>query len=146
MESVYWLILLAALLVIEIITLGLTTIWFAIGAFFAFVGSLIGLSVFIQIVLFVVVSVLMLYFTRPVAVKFFNNRTVKTNYQSLIGKEARVLTRIDNFNATGSASLDGQEWTARAADDEKIIEAGVKVTVVDIVGVKLIVKEKREEM
>lgn len=144
MESIYWLILLAVLIVIEIITLGLTTIWFAIGAFVAFIAAVLGLTQFTQLIIFAAVSFLTLYFTRPVAVKYFNNKTVKTNYESLIGQEARVTSVIDNFLATGSASLNGQEWTARAEDDNDIIEENTKVLVVNIVGVKLIVKRIRE--
>lgn len=146
MEAIYWLIGLAVLLVIEIITLGLTTIWFAAGALVAFIAALIGMNVFVQILLFLVVSILLLYFTRPVAVKYFNSKRVKTNYESLIGKEAKVLERIDNFNATGTALLDGQEWTARAFDDNEIIEEGTKVIVVKISGVKLIVEIQKEEV
>lgn len=146
MEAIYWLIGLAVLLVIEIITLGLTTIWFAAGALVAFIAALIGMNVFVQILLFLIVSILLLYFTRPVAVKYFNSKRVKTNYESLIGKEAKVLERIDNFNATGTALLDGQEWTARAFDDNEIIEEGTKVIVVKISGVKLIVEIQKEEV
>lgn len=146
MESIYWLIALAIFIVIEIITLGLTTIWFAGGALVAFIASIFGVDLLVQVIIFAAVSVILLYFTRPIAVKYVNNKTVKTNYESLIGQEARVLTTIDNFHSEGSADLNGQEWSARAKNDKEIIEPNTKVTVVDIVGVKLIVEVKKEEL
>lgn len=145
-ESIFWLIALAVLLIIEIITLGLTTIWFAGGCFIAFLASMIGFDISIQILVFLVVSFIMLYFTKPIAVKYLNKTTVKTNYESLIGQEAKVTEKIDNNALTGSAFLDGKEWTARSFDDNEIIEVGTNVKVKDIVGVKLIVDIEREDV
>lgn len=144
MEPIIWLILLAVLLVIEIITLGLTTIWFAAGALGAFFVSLASDNMVIQLLVFFVVSLVLLIFTRPIATRFFNTGRVKTNYESLVGKEGRVTERIDNFNQTGTVVLNGQEWTARAVKDQ-IIETDVRVRVVNITGVKLIVTDKKEE-
>lgn len=139
MESVYWLILLAVLLVIEIATLGLTTVWFAGGALAAFIASMLGSNDIIEIILFLLVSFALLYFTRPLAVKYFNNNREKTNYEGLIGKEAKVITKIDNFNETGSVMVNGLEWTARTKTDGTIIMPNTKVTIVKVSGVKLIV-------
>ncbi|WP_066714261.1 NfeD family protein [Clostridium sp. Marseille-P299] len=146
MEALYWLIALAVLLVIEIFTLGLTTIWFAGGALIAFFASLLGANLYIQIILFFVVSFLMLFFTRPVAIKYVNKERVKTNYEGLIGKIVKITSKVDNYNQTGTAVVNGTEWTVRSDDDDKIIEAGTKVKIVDIVGVKLIVAEYKEEL
>lgn len=139
MESFYWLIAVAVLLIIEITTLGLTTIWFAGGALIAFLASLMGASFLIQFILFVVISVILLCFTRPIALRFFNNRRAKTNIESIIGQTAKVTFTIDNFNQTGSAIVNGQEWTARAERDDDIIAPGTQVKIVAIKGVKLIV-------
>jgi membrane protein implicated in regulation of membrane protease activity len=139
MESFYWLIAVAVLLIIEITTLGLTTIWFAGGALIAFLASLMGASYLIQFILFVVISVILLCFTRPIALRYFNNHRAKTNYESIIGQTAKVTFTIDNFNQTGSAIVNGQEWTARAERDDDIIETGTQVKIVAIKGVKLIV-------
>ncbi len=139
MESFYWLIAVAVLLIIEITTLGLTTIWFAGGAFIAFFASLLGADYLIQFILFVVVSVILLCFTRPIALRYFNNRRAKTNYESIIGQTAKVTLTIDNFNQSGSAIVNGQEWTARAERDDDIIGPGTQVKIVAIKGVKLIV-------
>ncbi|WP_167955798.1 NfeD family protein [Anaerosporobacter faecicola] len=139
MESFYWLIAVAVLLIIEITTLGLTTIWFAGGALIAFLASILGASYLIQFLLFVVVSVILLCFTRPIAIRYFNNHRARTNYESIIGQKAKVTSTIDNFNQTGSANVNGQEWTARAEREDEIIQEGTMVKVVAIKGVKLIV-------
>jgi len=146
MNSIYWLIALAVLLVIEIITLGLTTIWFAGGALIAFLVSLFVDSFILELVVFLVVSFILLFFTRPVAARYFNKQRTKTNYESLIGKEARVTAKVDNFNACGQVILNGQEWSARAVEDSYIIEPGERVIVRNISGVKLIVEIEEEKI
>lgn len=146
MNSIYWLIVLAVLLIIEIVTLGLTTIWFAGGALIAFLLSLFYDNLIIELVVFFLISLVLLFFTRPLAVKYFNTKRVKTNYESLIGREGKVTQTIDNFNQTGEVILNGQEWTARALDDRSIIEPGKRVIVNKISGVKLIVDVKEEDM
>ncbi len=140
MEGVFWLFIVIVMAVIEIITLGLTTIWFAGGALVAFIASLLGAGIVVQIVLFIAVSVVLLAVTRPLAVKFLNKDRVKTNAESLIGKLAVVKQEIDNLNARGLVSVNGQEWTARAVDD-KTIPQDATVEIVEISGVKLLVKE-----
>lgn len=146
MNSIYWLVAIAVFVVIEIITLGLTTIWFAGGAFVAFLLSLAFDNLIAELAVFIVVSLVLLIFTRPIAAKYFNGQRVKTNYEGLIGKEARVISRIDNLNACGQVSLNGQEWSARAVSDKDIIESGETVEVKDVSGVKLIVEVKKEEV
>lgn len=145
MEALYWLIGLAVLLLIEIVTLGLTTIWFAGGAFVAFIAAIIGLDLAAQMVLFVAVSLLLLIFTRPVAMKHLNKNRVKTNYEGLIGKVVKITKTVDNANQTGEACVNGQEWTVRSLQDDVVIEPGTKVKIVNIEGVRLIVTEYREE-
>ncbi len=141
MDGVYWLIIVIVMAVIEIITLGLTTIWFAGGALAAFIASLLGADLAMQIILFIVVSVVLLALTRPLAVNYLNTDRVKTNAESLIGKLGVVKEKVDNLNAQGIVSVEGQEWTARAIDDEMIPLYAV-VEVVEIRGVKLMVREK----
>ncbi len=146
MNSTYWLIALAVLLVIEIITLGLTTIWFAGGALVAFLLSLVSDSFILELVVFLVVSLVLLFFTRPIAQKYFNKQRVKTNYESLIGRDGKVIERIDNFNNTGQVMVGGLEWTARALDSQEIIETGERVIIREVSGVKLIVEVEEEEI
>lgn len=136
-----WLLAAAAFIVLEIITLGLTSIWFAGGAVIASIGAAFGLDIMIQLILFAAVSVILLIFTRPLAAKHVTGHTTKTNVDSLIGKEAIVKEEINNREGQGVALVNGQEWTARTEDDEQIIKAGTTVTIQKISGVKLIVKE-----
>lgn len=143
MNSIAWLVLLAFLLFVEILTLGLTTIWFAGGALVAFIVSLFYDNLLLEIILFLVISLALLFFTRPIVKKFFNSTRVKTNYTAVIGKEALVTATIDNDNSTGLAVVDGQEWTARSVDGS-VIEKGTKVIVESISGVKLMVNIKKE--
>lgn len=143
MNPMAWLILLALLIFVEIITLGLTTIWFAGGALVAFIVSLFYDNLLLEISLFLVVSLVLLIFTRPVVKKYFNNSRVKTNYEAIIGKEALVTATIDNDRAAGLAVVDGQEWSARSVDGT-VIEKGTKVIVKNISGVKLMVRIKKE--
>ena len=142
--EIIWLALMAVLLIIEIMTLGLTTIWFAAGALFAFLTALLGLNQGIQIGVFVVVSVVLLFFTRPWAVKYLNTRTVKTNTEALVGKSARVIADINNLKSEGQVVINGLEWTARSSDDTIIFRTGDVVTVVGIEGAKLIVEGQKK--
>lgn len=145
MAAIYWLIAFVVLLGIEAGTMALTTIWFAGGALVAFILALFGVNMQIQLVAFVIVSFLLLFFTRPFALKYVNRNTVKTNSESLIGKHAKVTVEVNNGEGTGAAILNGQEWTARALDDSRVYPAGTIVEVKDIRGVKLIVSETQEE-
>lgn len=144
-QAVIWLLIFLVLTVIEIATMGLTTIWFAGGALVAGIAAMFGAPVFVQIILFFAVSVILLIFTRPVAVRYFNGKRLKTNVESLIGKTCVVTGAIDNVAATGQATVDGVEWTARSADDALKIPEGTVAEVVEVRGVKLIVSEKKKE-
>lgn len=144
METIVWLILFILFLLIEIATLGLTTIWFAGGALVAFIAALLGLTLPVQLVCFFTISIIMLIFTRPVAVKYLNRQRVATNSESLIGAEAKVVERIDNINSQGVVTINGLEWTARSANNE-ILEIGAIVRVVKISGVKAIVESFEEK-
>lgn len=145
MNSIIWLIALAILLLIEILTLGLTTIWFAGGALVAFLLSLFINNPMLEIVVFLIVSFLLLIFTRPIATKYFNKQRVKTNYETLIGKEAIVTEKIDNYHMTGQVIVNGLEWTARSIRDEEIIKIGQKVKIKQVTGVKVLVESERKE-
>lgn len=89
MAAVYWLIVFVVLLGIEAVTMALTTVWFAGGALVAFVLALFGVNTQVQLAVFVIVSFILLFFTRPFALKYVNRNTVKTNWESLIGKKSQ---------------------------------------------------------
>ena len=139
MAMIGWLVVFVALVGIEVGTMALTTIWFAGGALAAFFMALAGLSFQVQMTVFLAVSFVLLIFTRPLAVKDDNKGTVKTNVDGLVGKKARVLEEIDNGSGSGTAVLNGQEWTARAVRDDLVIHKGETVIVKEIRGVKLMV-------
>ncbi len=139
--AIFWFILVAVLIIIELITLGLTTIWFAGGAFIAGIFAMFDAPIFLQILVFILVSVLLLVFTRPIAQKHINAKTEKTNLDSLIGEKGIVLVTINNLNSTGQIMLNGIEWSARSSSDDVIIDEGATVTVQQISGVKVIVSQ-----
>ena len=145
MEALCWLLLAALFIVIEIISLGLTTIWFAGGAFVAALAGLAGVSLTIQVALFLIVSIILLVLTRPVAVKYLDSKTQKTTSEALIGQKAVVLQTIDNLKTEGQVKVNGMEWTARAKTDEMVIPEGEVVTILEIQGVKLIVEPVSQE-
>ncbi len=138
-----WLVVFVACIGIEIITMGLTTIWFAGGALVAAIGAALGAPIWLQAVFFGAVSLVLLYFTRPVAVKYFNKDRVKTNAESLVGKQAVVISEIDNLQGIGQVSVNGQEWSARTVEEGITLTEGSVVIVRAISGVKLMVEEKR---
>lgn len=142
MEPMYWLLIFVVLLVIEILTMGLTTIWFAGGALVAFAAGKLGLGTSIQIIVFIVVSLLLMYLTRPFAVKYFNKDREKTNVDSLIGQQAVVTEKIDTLQAAGVVTVNGLEWSAKTAEPNGIIEKGEVVVIDEVQGVKLIVRKK----
>lgn len=144
-DTILWLILLVVLALIEIATLGLTTIWFAVGALVATIVAALGGPLWLQIALFLIASILVLIFLRPIAVKFFNKDREKTNVESLIGMSAVVVSEIDNQNEQGQAKLNGLDWMARSMDEKITIPVGTVVTVLEVRGVKLIVEERKEE-
>ena len=146
MEQIVWLVLLIVSLVVEVLTMGLTAIWFAGGASVSLLVSFLNGPIWLQIFLFVVTSLVLLYFTRPIAMKYFNKNRVKTNVDSIIGEKAIVTLQIDNIRGEGKATVGGQEWSARSVSDDVIIPVGAIVVVDEINGVKLVVKPEKETM
>ena len=134
-----WLILLVVLVLIEISTVGLFTIWFATGALVAGIAACFNAPVWLQAALFIVVSIVMLIFTRPFAMKYINKNQIKTNVDSMIGKTAIVTKNIDNIKGEGQVVVQGMEWTARAEQDDWKLKADEVVEIRAVSGVKLIV-------
>ena len=141
--SIIWLIVLVVCLVVEISTLGLTSIWFAGGALLAMLIAMIGGPLWLQVLIFLVTSVVLLIFTRPIARKYFNKNREKPNVNSKIGKQAIVTVRIDNLKGEGQIVTEGMEWTARSLD-ASVIEEGSIVIIEKIEGVKAIVSIRKE--
>ncbi len=141
MEMIFWLIVFVALLVIEIATLGLTTIWFAAGALVAFLAAYIGFGVPVQVIIFLAVSIILLILTRPIAIKYFNQERQKTNAESLIGQKAIVIEEVNPLQATGKVEVNGMEWSAKTEESDRI-EVSTVVSIKGIQGVKLIVEKE----
>lgn len=138
--SIIWFIAFILLLVVEIVTIGLVSIWFAIGALAAFVVSLFIDSIVSQLVVFIIVSVFALIITKPLIKKFKVSEVIPTNSDMVIGKVGDVIKEIEN-NHYGEVKVFGKVWTAYS--DEKI-EVGSKVKVLRIDGVKLIVQKEEK--
>lgn len=136
--TVLWLIVVAVMLVIEIFTMGLTTIWFSIGAVAAAVASGFSAPVWLRIVLFAAVSVLVMLLVRPFAMKVMDSGKMKTNLDEIAGQKVRVLEEINNSEGTGKVMYRGVEWMARSVDDAVMAKDSI-VTVQSISGVKLMV-------
>ena len=138
---ILWIGVLVASIVIEAMTMGLTSIWFSGGAIAAMIVELLNGSISLQIIVFLIISLILLFYTRPIAVKHFNQKREKTNLDSVIGKTAVVTIPIHNLKETGQVMLDGKEWTARSNDSSKQFDKDALVKVVAIRGVKLMVEE-----
>ena len=137
--SIFWLALLILLIIIEFATVGLLTIWFAAGALVAEIVSLLNGPVWLQILLFIVVSAVMLIYTRPFAMKYINKNRTKTNVDSMIGRQAIVTKPINNLKGEGQVVVQGMEWTARSESDDVTFIVDDIVEVRAVSGVKLIV-------
>jgi membrane protein implicated in regulation of membrane protease activity len=137
-----WLGLMVLLIIIEAATMGLTTIWFAIGALFAFLISLTHVHPLVQFGVFLLASLILLFYTRPLAKKYFKVGSHATNAESLIGREGIVIKSIEKYNA-GQVKVWGQIWTA-VSDKEEVIPQDTRISVKAIEGVKLVVEPVKE--
>ena len=138
-EAIVWLALLVGFLVMEAACpIHLVSIWFAAGALVALIAALLGAQIWLQVVLFAVVSVGLLILLWPFVKKVLNPRLTKTNVDSVVGTEGYVTEKVDNFNAVGRVKLGGMEWSARSTDGKPIAE-GTLVRVDKIEGVKVFV-------
>lgn len=144
MGPLIWLGIVALFLVIEAATVGLTTIWFAGGALIAAIAAWIGAGEAVQWILFIAVSLVLLIFTRPVAVRYMNKDVEKTNVERLMGQKAVVIQEIDNLNQTGLIRVGDVEWMARTKSDDIQIPEKAVVVIKEVQGVKLIVEEVKE--
>ncbi|MGB3366347.1 MAG: NfeD family protein [Acidaminobacteraceae bacterium] len=136
---IVWTVLIIAFIVIEGLTLGLTSIWFAAGSLVALVLSLFNVPIYIQIVGFLGTATILLIYTRPIAKDFLKIGGTKTNADGLIGEVGQVIIEIAQFK-TGQVKVKGQIWTAIDIE-KKGIEENSSVEIMEIEGVKLIVRK-----
>lgn len=141
-----WLILCGIFLLIEIFNISFLLIWPGIGSFFAFIASILGASIEVQIAVFAITTTIMIIFMKPLVKKFFKNKDdTKMNNNAMIGKKGIVIKEINPLEETGQVKVAGELWSAITLDNTKIqINEIVKVTKVE--GVKLVVTKDNENM
>lgn len=138
--TIIWLVVAIVLGVVELMTLGLISIWFAIGAVAAMLASIAGGNIWTQLIVFIVVSGAILFSVRPIAAKYINSNVKKTNIDALVGRKLIAKTDIDNLKGIGKVDMDGSTWLAASTDDNVTIHAGEEVVITKVVGAKLIVE------
>ncbi len=136
---IIWLVLLVASLVLESFSMQLFSIWFALGAAVALIACAFGAPTWLQIPLFIIVTAISLIATRPL-VRRLQKNVQPSNADRFLGKVAIVLEEINNLKGTGQIRVDGQTWSARAADEGYIIPEGNSVETIEIKGNKMLVK------
>ena len=138
--SIFWLVFAVAMGILEAITAQMVSIWFALGGAAGYVTSLFTENIYIQVAVAIVVTIITLIATRPLAKRIINNTKTHTNSDKNIGKTAIVTIEIDNYQSTGQVKVGSSIWSAKSADNS-IIEKDSKVIVKDIEGVKLVVEK-----
>lgn len=141
-----WLIAAVVLAIGEILTAGFFVLWFALGAGAATIAALLGLNIDWQTIIFLLVSFLLVLFTRPIVQRFAHRRdaNVKTNLEAIEGKLGLVTEQIDNVVGTGQVRLQGETWSARSVGGEHFA-VGTRVTIVGVDGVRLVVRGEHEQ-
>lgn len=138
LESYVWFALMVVFIIMEASTVTMVSIWFVMGALAAMVVSLLGGALWLQVVLFLAVSALLLWCLRPVVKKHFTPKLEKTNVDAVIGAVGRVTEQISNVDACGHVKLGAMEWAARSTDGTTI-EEGALVCVDRVEGVRVFV-------
>ena len=139
-DIILWFVLFLVFLIVEVLTVSLTCIWFAAGALLALILALFNVPILVQFIVFAILSIVLMIFTKPVLSRKLLANREKTNYESVIGQSAKVTEQINNIDNKGTVMLNGLEWTARSVDD-RVIEVDTIVEVVRVEGVKVIVKK-----
>ena len=144
MAAIIWLVLMVVFLMMEASSVSMVSLWFGAGALTALITALLGAEVWVQVVVFLAVSGLLLACLRPLARKYFTPRLTRTNVDSIIGATGQVTVAIDNVSACGQVKLGAMEWTARSSQ-ERAIPAGTLVQVDRVEGVKVFVSPVKVE-
>lgn len=136
---ILWILLAIGFLIVEFATVALISLWFVVGALVALAACVLGAALWIQVLLFALVSLAMLLLVRPFLRYYVDPHKVPTNVDAVVGQEAIVTEDINNLEGTGAIKVNGLVWTARSEDGEPIAE-GTVVTVCSVEGVKAIVR------
>lgn len=135
----YWLIAAGVFFIGEMMTVGFLIFWFGIAALIAMAVSFITSNIIIQMTVFIISSIILLFSTKPFVKKFANTKTTATNVFSIIGKKALVIEDIDSIHSTGQIKVNGEIWSAKAEDEGIVIPKDSEVEIKNISGVKAIV-------
>ncbi len=141
-QAIFWVVAFVALIVVELATVGLVTVWFAVGSIAAFFVAMFGGSWIVQLAVFAVVSAALLFLVRPMAKKRLDDKVEYTNAEALPGTRVKVTQAVDNIAGTGAAMVNGQEWTARSVKDDVTFAEDEVAIVAEISGVKLLLKKE----
>ncbi len=139
-EWIAWVIAMIIFLLLELATADLTTIWFLVGSIFACMASLFGANFIVQIAIFLITSIVLIFTTKPIAEKYFNNKIKQGGYHQLIGEMCCVSEDIDSLNNTGRVDTKFGDWKAKASDLQTYIKTGSIVEIIGVEGVSLVVK------
>ena len=140
-----WAIAAGVFLILEAFTMGFLVFWLSIGSLLAMLVSFITDNVIIQTTVFVISSGLLIFATKPLVKNFTQKDNTKTNVFSLVGKKAIVIEDIDWTTGSGQIKFEGQVWSARSAEQEKIVK-GTEVEIEKVEGVKAFVKPLKEQI
>lgn len=138
---ILWFLIFLILVIVEVLTLNLSTVWFIIGSVFAFFSSFFTRNLNYQIIVFIVFSIISVILTKRFLTKISNFKKINTNVDSIIGRTCLVTKDINNLLNQGEIVIDKNIWYALSKDDNVIIKEGTKVKICDIKGVKVIVEE-----
>lgn len=136
-----WFLIFLILIIVEVLTINLSTIWFIIGSVFAFFSSFFTRNLNYQIIVFIVFTIISIILTKRFLTKVSNFKKINTNVDSIIGRTCLVTKDINNLLNQGEIVIDKNIWSALSKDDNVIIREGTKVKICDIKGVKVIVEE-----
>lgn len=146
-EAIFWLVVMIVFLVLEMVTISLVSIWFVGGSLAAFLISFVVAKPWIEVIVFLGVSLALLLLLRPIARRFSVKQRdqIRSGAQSLVGKRAIVTESIDNLHATGAVQVNGQFWSAKTADDDVKVAKDSIVLIKEVDGVRLVVEELKRK-
>ena len=145
-EAIFWLVVMVLFLILEMVTVSLVSIWFVGGSLAAFVVSFFVDRLWIQVLVFLGVSLILLFLIRPLANRFAVKQKdqIRSGAQALVGKRAIVTEAIDNLRAKGEVQVNGQFWSAKSLDDDTTIRKDSVVIIKEVDGVRLVVEELKK--
>lgn len=139
----FWLAMMIVFIVVEASTVSVVSLWFAAGALASLITDVLGGPLWLQVILFVAVSGVLLILLRPITKKYFTPKLTRTNVDAVVGTVGTVLEEINNNAATGRVKLGAMEWTARSTE-EAVIPAGTLIRADKVEGVKVFVTVVKE--